>query len=129
VHDRRDEPESSSPSETDAPIASLVVYLHREAYRCIASFSGALTSATRATIDGVGDLLAGERLVVLDFSRVDVVDAGGADAVEVLVNSVRAHGGHFQMAESRGRLGASLRARIARSFRDPSAVVEQGLDQ
>jgi MFS superfamily sulfate permease-like transporter len=106
-----------------------VVYLHREAHRCIASFSGALTSATRATIDGVGDLLAGERLVVLDFSRVDVIDAGGADAVEILVNSVRAHGGHFQMAESRGRLGASLRARIARSFRDPNAVMEQGRDQ
>jgi MFS superfamily sulfate permease-like transporter len=124
VHDRRDEPESSSSSESEAPIASLVVYLHREAYRCIASFSGALTSATRATIDGLADLLAGERLVVLDFSRVDVIDAGGADAVEVLVNSVRARGGHFQMADSWGRMGASLRARIARSFRDPSAVVE-----
>jgi anti-anti-sigma regulatory factor len=108
----------------ETPIAALLVYLHREAHRCIASFSGALTSATRATVDGVADLLAGEQSVVLDLSRVDVIDAGGADALEVLVNSVRAHGGHFQMAESRGRMGASLRARGARSFRDPSTLVE-----
>ena len=92
VRDRRDEPQRSSASETEAPIASLVVYLHREAHRCIASFSGALTAATRATIDGVADLLAGEQLVVFDFSRVDVIDTGGSDAVDVLVNSVRAHG-------------------------------------
>jgi hypothetical protein len=129
LHDRRHEPQRSSISGTEAPIASLVVYLHREAHRCIASFSGALTAATRATIDGVADLLAGEQLVVLDFSRVDVIDAGGADAVEVLVNSVRAHGGHFQMAESKGRMGASLGARIARSFRDSSTLVEQGRRQ
>jgi hypothetical protein len=58
-----------------------------------------------------------------------VVDAGGAAAVEVLVNSVRAHGGHFQIAESKGRMGASLRARVARSFRDPSTLVEQGRRQ
>jgi len=92
-------------------MASLVVYLHREAYRCIASFSGALTAATRATIDGVADLLAGEQSVLLDFSRVDVIDDGGADALEVLVDSVRAHGGQFQMAESGGRMGAFLRGR------------------
>jgi hypothetical protein len=29
----------------------------------------------------------------------------------VLVNSVRAHGGHFRMAEARGCTAASLRAR------------------
>jgi len=109
--DRRDETESSTASEMEQPIASLVVYLHREAHRCIASFSGALTAATRATIDGVADLLTGEQSVVLDFSRVDLMDAGGADAVEVLVNAVRSRGGHFQMAESRGWNGASLGTR------------------
>ncbi len=121
VHDGRNESLFSSASETEAPIASLVVYLHREAYRCIASFSGALTAATRATIDGVADLLAGEQSVVLDFSRVDVTDEGGADAVEVLVDSVRAHRGHFQMAESRGRMGACLRGRASgyRAVRPP----------
>jgi MFS superfamily sulfate permease-like transporter len=129
VRDRRDEPQRSSASETEAPIASLVVYLHREAHRCIASFSGALTAATRATIDGVADLLAGEQLVVFDFSRVDVIDTGGSDAVDVLVNSVRAHGGRFQIAESKGRMGASLRARVARNFRDSSTFVEQGRRQ
>jgi anti-anti-sigma regulatory factor len=102
---------TSSASHFDAPIESLVVYLHREAQRCIASFSGALTAATRGTIDGVADLLAGEQSVILDFSRVDFIDAGGADAVEVLVNSVRAHGGRFRMAEARGHTAASLRAR------------------
>src|ERR1700727_833064 len=99
VHDRRDEPESSSSSESEAPIASLVVYLHREAYRCIASFSGALTAATRARRHGLADLLAGERLVVLDFSRVDVNDAGGRDFVEVLANPVRARQSYFQMED------------------------------
>ena len=99
VHGRRDEPMTPSASQIDPPIESLVVYLHREAQRCIASFTGALTAATRGTIDGVADLLAGEQSVVLDFSRVDFIDAGGADAVEVLVNSVRAHGGHFRMAD------------------------------
>jgi anti-anti-sigma regulatory factor len=111
VQGRRDEPLTSSASQIDPPIESLVVYLHREAQRCIASFTGVLTAATRGTIDGVADLLAGEQSVVLDFSRVDFIDAGGADAVEVLVNSVRAHGGHFRMAGARGRTAASFRAR------------------
>jgi len=88
-----------------------VVYLHREAQRCIASFSGALTAATRGTIDGVADLLAGERSVTLDLSGVDFIDAGGADAVEVLVNSIRGHGGHFRMAEAEGPTAGSLRTR------------------
>ena len=121
VHGRRDEPLTSSSSRIDPPIEALVVYLHREAQRCIASFSGALTAATRGTIDGVADLLAGERSVILDLSRVDFIDAGGADAVEVLVNSVRAHGGQFRIAEARGRGAASLRAR-ANGYRLPASV-------
>src|ERR1700677_608068 len=103
---------TSSASHFDPPIESLGVYLHPEAQRCIASFSGALTAAPRGTIDGVADLLAGEQSVILDFSRVDFIDAGGADAVEVLVNSVRAHGGRFRMVEASGRTAASLRARV-----------------
>lgn len=88
---------------------SLLVYLRHDAQNCTASFIGALTSATRATIDGVVDLIAGEPSVVLDLSRVEVVDRGGADAVEMLVNSVRARGGHFRMAEMNGPTPASLR--------------------
>jgi MFS superfamily sulfate permease-like transporter len=110
-HGRRDESLTSLASPIDPPIESLVVYLHREAQRCIALFSGALTAATRGTIDGVADLLAGERSVILDLSRIDFIDAGGADAVEVLVNSVRAHGAHFRIVEARGHTGASLRDR------------------
>jgi anti-anti-sigma regulatory factor len=111
VRGRPHERLSSAVTESEPPIASLVVYLHREAQRCIASFSGALTAGTRATIDGVADLIAGERSVLLDFSRVDVIDAGGADAVEVLVDSVRALGGHLQTIGSR--------ARMSGGFRDP----------
>jgi hypothetical protein len=91
------------------PIGSLLVYLRHDAQNCIASFIGALTSATRATIDGVVDLIAGEPSVVLDLTRVEVVDQGGADAVDVLVNSVRARGGHLRMAETNGPAFASLR--------------------
>jgi anti-anti-sigma regulatory factor len=98
-------------SQTEAlPISSLLVYLRHDAQNCIASFVGALTSTTRATIDGVVDLIAGEPSVVLDLSRVEVVDRGGADAVEVLVNSVRARGGHFRMADTDGPACASLRS-------------------
>jgi anti-anti-sigma regulatory factor len=92
------------------PISSLLVYLRHDAQHCIASFVGTLTSATRATIDGVVDLIAGEPSVVLDLSRVEVIDRGGADAVEVLVNSVRARGGHFRMADTNGPASASLRS-------------------
>ncbi len=109
VSGRPHQPLSSAVTESEPPVASLVVYLHREAQRCIASFSGALTAGTRATIDGVADLIAGERSVLLDFSRVDVVDAGGADAVEVLVDSVRALGGHLQTVGSRGRMRGGFR--------------------
>jgi hypothetical protein len=98
-------------SQTEAlPIGSLLVYLRHDAQSCIASFVGALTSATRTTIDGVVDLIAGEPSVVLDLSRVEVVDRGGADAVEVLVNSVRARGGHFRMADTNGLASASVRS-------------------
>jgi anti-anti-sigma regulatory factor len=87
-----------APQLEPPPVGSLLVYLRRDAQNCIALFIGALTTATRTTIDGVVDLIAGEPSVVLDLSRVEVVDQGGADAVAVLVNSVRARGGHFRMA-------------------------------
>lgn len=128
VHDPRDASAFSQTSETEPPIASLVVHLRREAHRCIASFSGALTAATRTTIDGVADLIAGEESVVFDFSRIDVVDAGGADAVEVLVSSVRDHGGRFQLAGWRGRTGAPRRAR-AKGYRPIPARFCGGFDQ
>jgi STAS domain len=107
---RHDGPVSPGASQTGArPSGSLLVYLRHEAQNCIASFIGVLTSATRATIDGVVDLIAGEPSVILDLSRVEVVDQGGADAVEVLVNSVRARGGHFRIAETNGPPSAPLR--------------------
>jgi anti-anti-sigma regulatory factor len=81
------------------PIASLVVYLHHEGCSCIASFSGALTATTRPTIDGVADLVADEESVVLDFSRVDVIDEAGTHAIEMLVRLVRVHGGDLQVAK------------------------------
>ena len=84
-------------------MASLVVHLHHEGPRCIASFSGTMTTATRGTIDGVADLIAGEETVVIDLSRADVIDHGGADAMELLVHSVRVRGGHIQIAESERR--------------------------
>ena len=103
-------PSSPRPSHREAlPIGSLLVYLRHDAQDCTATFIGVLTSATRATIDGVVDLIVGEPSVVLDLSRVEVVDRGGADAVETLVNSVRARGGHFRMAESNGPASTCLR--------------------
>jgi MFS superfamily sulfate permease-like transporter len=110
IPDRHDDPGSTRASQTEPlPIGSLVVYLRHDAKTCIASFIGVLTSATRATLDGVVDLIASEPSVVLDLSRVKVVDQGGADAVDVLVKSVRARGGHFRMAETSGPPSASLR--------------------
>ena len=101
IPDRHEGPCSLRAPQAEAPpVGALLVYLRHEAQNCTASFIGALTSDTRATIDGVVDLIAGEPSVVLDLSRVEVIDRGGADAVEVLVNSVRAHGGHFRMAET-----------------------------
>jgi hypothetical protein len=116
IPDRHEGPFSLRASQAEErPIGSLLVYLRQDAQGCTASFIGALTSATRATIDGVVDLIAGEPSVVLDLSRVEVVDRGGADAVEVLVNSVRARGGHFRMAGTNGPASACLRPRAGRS--------------
>jgi anti-anti-sigma regulatory factor len=84
-------------SETAPPIASLVVHLHRDAQQCTASFGGSLTDTTRVTIDGLADLLTGEESVVLDLSRIDEVDKHGADALEALVETVRALGAHLQI--------------------------------
>jgi hypothetical protein len=110
IPDRHDGSVSLRAPRMEAPpIGSLLVYLRHDAQNCIASFIGALTTATRTTIDGVVDLIAGEPSVVLDLSRVEVVDQGGADAVELLVNSVRARGGRFQMAETNGPPSPSLR--------------------
>jgi anti-anti-sigma regulatory factor len=101
ILDRHDGPFSPGASRTEAlPIVSLLVYLRHDAQNCTATFIGALTGATRATIDGVVELMAGEPSVVLDLSRVEVVDQSGADAVGVLVDSVRARGGHFRMVET-----------------------------
>jgi anti-anti-sigma regulatory factor len=83
---------SVSSSEVAPPVATLVVRLHRDATRCTASFSGSLTDATRITIDGLADLLAGEESVVFDLSRIDAVDKLGTDALEALIRAVRAFG-------------------------------------
>jgi anti-anti-sigma regulatory factor len=104
VQDRHDGSPSLQPSETARPIASLVVRLHRDVNSCTASFSGALTATTRITIDGLAELLAGEESVVLDFSRIDVVDKHGTDAVKVLIDSVRARGTHLLMVPSHKRV-------------------------
>jgi anti-anti-sigma regulatory factor len=109
IHDRYDGPLPLACQTKPLPIASLLVYLRHDAQNCIATFVGTLTTATRTTIEGVADLIAAEPSVVLDLSRIEAVDEGGADAVEVLVNSVRAHGGHFQIADLKGRRLISLR--------------------
>jgi hypothetical protein len=114
VHERHDKTKVSLDSETDPPSSALVVCLRHEDRTCIASFSGAITDKTRATIDGVTDLIAGEESVVLDFSRVDVIGKGGADAVDVLVRSVRARGAHLRMTQSRCVRRAPL-CRMARA--------------
>jgi anti-anti-sigma regulatory factor len=72
--------------------ASLVVRLHRDARNCTASFRGSVTETTRTTINGLADLLAGEESVVLDLRRIEVIDRHGADALEALIDSVRALG-------------------------------------
>jgi hypothetical protein len=79
-------------AETEGPIPSLVVHVHGDARHCVASFSGALSKATRTTIYAIVDLIASEEAVILDFSRADVVDEDGADAVDVLIQEVRAGG-------------------------------------
>jgi anti-anti-sigma regulatory factor len=101
ILDRHHGPFSPGASQTEAPpVVSLLVHLRHDAQNCTATFIGALTAATRATIDGVVDLIAGEPSVLLDLSRVEVVDQSGADAVAMMVNSVRARGGHFRIVET-----------------------------
>jgi hypothetical protein len=98
IHNRKERSLSRQRSESEQGIASLVVRLYRDERSCIAYFSGALTEKTRATIDGIADLIVGEVSLVFDFSRIDVVDRGGADAVDVLIRSVRLRGAHLKMA-------------------------------
>jgi hypothetical protein len=102
-----DRPRSLSPlsRETQPASVSLVVHLHRDAESCVASFSGSLAGATRVTIDGIAELISGERSVLLDFSRAEVVDQGGADALEALVVSLRVQGTDLQVAEPVRRRG------------------------
>jgi anti-anti-sigma regulatory factor len=101
ILDRQHGPFSAGAPQMKAlPVVSLLVYLRHDAQNCRATFIGALTTDTRATIDGVVDLIAGEPSVVLDLSRVEVVDQSGADALAVLVDSVRARGGRFRMVET-----------------------------
>lgn len=128
VHERHDGALSSPNSETEPQLDSLVVYLHLEEESCIASFTGALTIKTRATIDGVADLIAGEKSVVLDLSRLDVVDKGGADALDVLVRSVQARGAHLLMRQPRRRIDGLVPTRPIGHRRAPS-VLRTGSDR
>jgi len=82
-------------------VTSLLVHLRHDVSRCVASFSGSITDATRITIDGVANLIAGEQFVILDFSLVDEVDSSGAEAVAVLVRSVQARGAQLRIAHPR----------------------------
>jgi STAS domain-containing protein len=88
---------SSRDSEPEPPTASLVVHLRRNAHSCIASFYGSLTNSTQVTIDGLAGLFAGEESVILDLSRVDVVDEVGEAALQALVQSVRERGVDLQI--------------------------------
>lgn len=103
VNYQPESPPTSSALASDSPITSLVVSLHRNAESCTATFSGSLAESTQATIDGIADLIAGEESVILDFSRADVADQGGADAVEVLVRTVRVRAAELQVAQPRSR--------------------------
>ena len=76
-----------------------MAYLHRDANSCIASFIGGLTVTTRNTIDGIADLISGEAAVVLDFSRVDLVDIGGARAAARMIRAILLGGSHLQITE------------------------------
>jgi hypothetical protein len=86
-------------SETGSPPTALLAYLHRDANSCIASFIGGLTVTTRNAIDGVADLIIGEAAVVLDFSRVDLVDIGGARAAARMIRAILLGGSHLQITE------------------------------
>jgi hypothetical protein len=105
---------------------SLVVHLHRDADHCTASFYGSLTTGTRLTFEGLGDLLAGEESVVLDFSRIDVVDNDGSEAVDALIDSIRARGAHLlcgpsvrTVRERSALIGAHTTTASAVTIREP----------
>jgi drug/metabolite transporter (DMT)-like permease len=120
---------SSEASEAEQSIASLVVYLHHRGQSCVASFNGALTVATRATIEGVANVIAGENEVLLDFSRVDGVDEVGLDAVEMLVGWLRRCGGHVRMTPLTGRVHDSLPWQIDRLLTPPIAAGQNPVPQ
>jgi MFS superfamily sulfate permease-like transporter len=111
--------------KTQPAIASLVVHLHRDEQRCIASFSGSLAGTTGVTIDGVADLISGEESVLLDFSRADLVDQGGVDALETLILSIRQKGARLQVVQPRNRRGKSLSCRRGDDRRSPTLHLER----
>jgi ABC-type transporter Mla MlaB component len=88
------------PGAAMQPVASLLISLRYDGRRYVALFRGALTAATRATLDGVADLLVGESSVLLDLSQLDVVDEGGAAALTALVDSVRGHGVQLRVTDA-----------------------------
>jgi hypothetical protein len=112
VHKRNQGSASIPPSEAAQPIASLVVRLHRDAKQCTASFSGSLTNSTRTTIDGLADLLTGEASVVLDLSRIDAVDIHGEEALEALIDTIRALGAHLLILSIPGPVNGYERKRL-----------------
>lgn len=102
AHERRhDRQKTSQLLEPNPSVTSLLVHLRRDVHSCVASFSGSITGETRVTIDGIANLVAGEQSVVLDFSRVDEIDSNGAEAVAVLLRSMRAGGTDLRIAHPR----------------------------
>jgi hypothetical protein len=104
AHDRWGPTQSRRADGPEEANASLLVLLRRDAHRCVASFSGALTDTTRTTIQALAQLMIGERSIVLDFSRVDQIDRDGAEAVQVLVHSVKAGGAQLRMTQPKAKL-------------------------
>ena len=101
ILDRHHGPFSPGASQTEAPpVVSLLVHLRHDAQNCTATFIGALTAATpshdrRRCRPDRGGAVGGPRPL-----EVEVVDQSGADAVAMMVNSVRARGGHFRIVET-----------------------------
>lgn len=95
-------------SEMELPTPSLVVYLHRQANSCIASFSGALSIATQNTINGIAELIVGEISVLLDFSQVDMVDVNGVDATTMLTSISSVAWSHLQIIEPKRQESGSF---------------------
>jgi anti-anti-sigma regulatory factor len=110
-HERHDISLYSSTAEIEPSPDSLVVHLRLKERTCIVSFSGAITDRTRLTLDGVAELIAGEDWVVLDFSRIDLVNRTGMDAVDMLIHSVLSHGAHLRLTQPRTRAGGALLTR------------------